>query len=122
MINEIIKKNCIQQIGILYSDLIISREEFVSTIKDLNNMGYYIVEISWWLHIKIDEENHISLGGPKDNLNNEYYWGETNFSRSFSSKELIINLREVLEYYDEFCSNDNYNLFPAITLDIAYKK
>jgi hypothetical protein len=63
---KVIEKSCIQQIGIDYADLIISRDYFVATIKELNKMGYYIVEISWWQHKRIGEESHyLNLDGTK---------------------------------------------------------
>ncbi len=121
MLNKIIEDKCIQQVGIEYAELIISNEEFVSFVKKMNEMSYKIVEISWWEHREIsNKENKTSMGGPIDIKNNKFYWGETNYCKTFDSKELTDNLKEVLDYYYEF--SEKIDLFPSITLDIAFGK
>ena len=123
MINRIIEDKCIQQIGVEYSDLIISNENFISFIKEINAIGYKIVDITWWEHKKIsDNDNKTSMGGPVDITNNKFYWGETNYSKTFASKGLVNNLKEVLDYYNDFSKNKKDDFFPSVTLDIAFNK
>ena len=122
MINEFKNKYLVQEIGIPYSDMIIAKEDFISAVKEINAFGYYIVEISWWKHNKIKQiEAEHSMGGPIDKNNNEYYFGETNHSKTFEKNSLNKNLEQVINYYLNFIRTDESDLLPALTLDIAYK-
>lgn len=123
MLCEFKKKYCVQEIGIPYSDMIISKEKFISAVKEINALGYYIVEVSWWKHNKIKQirDEHF-MGGPVDKNNHKYFFGETNYNKTFEKCSLVNNLQQVINYYLDFIKTDERDLLPALTLDIAFER
>jgi len=120
MLKKIINKYCIQQVGIGNAEIIISRDNFVSAVREISALGYLIASVDWFRHKKIseidDKLDTISMGGPTDKNNKEYFWAETNFGSDFESNNLPENMKVVLNYYEDFAKNDKYDLYPAITI------
>ena len=118
-IDDIIAKYCIQQVGIRYADMIVSRDNFVDAVNDFHQLGYRVVEVCWWQHSKIGEVlDNFSMGGPIDKQDEQYFWGETNLSKNFENYNWTENAEQVLKYFADFIKTDKHNLFPAITLAI----
>ena len=124
ILNEVIKKYCVQNIGIPYSDMIILRKNFIDAVTSFSELGYRIIEVSWWMHKEVDEcIDDISMGGPVDKNSSRFFWAETIMEgKKFETEELNKNLKEVVSYYYDFIKNDKNVLYPAITLDLAFKK
>ena len=121
--DDLVTKYCIQSVGIGYADMIISRDNFVDAVNDFYTLGYRIMEVSWWKHNKIGEVlDNFSMGGPIDKRNEEYFWGETNFNQNFENYYWAENLEEVVRYFCDFTRTDENDLFPSITLDVAFDK
>jgi hypothetical protein len=119
MLDEILKKYCVQKVGIIqYAEMIMSRQGFVSAVNELNAAGCHICDITWWKHRKIeDESDNISMGGPLDEKDKGYYWAETVIDgKDFEATDLSKNKEEVLVYYKNFIKDDKHDLYPAITI------
>lgn len=121
MLNDLIAKFCIQGNGIQYADMIIAKDNFITAVNGFNQLGLRIVEVSWWQHSKIGKVlDDFSMGGPIDKRDGEYFFGETNFGKTFENCSVAENLEQVIKYFLDFVKTDENNLFPAITLDIAF--
>jgi len=120
MLEKIIDKYCIQNVGIKYADMIISRDNFALAVEEFNGLGYYIAEITWWEHRHVNSVSKNSMGGPIDVRNNQFFFGECWLEgQDFDVCDLQNNLKEAKAY----CAIQfqAHNFYPAITLKIAFK-
>lgn len=101
-------------IGVGYSDIIVDNP--FDFVKDMVSMDYFVTEILWWERTAVCDSKHsIGHGGPKDPRDDNYYFSETDLSKSFtrdSSYDQIQNyLESIYHEYSQYC------LYPSFSIE-----
>ncbi len=111
-----IKSHRILKVGKPISPEYICVETIVDCPKDFINMVYshdcYISEIRWWHRTLISRGSEIGYGGPCDPRDpTNYYFAETDFSKSFVETCSAQDCYSYIEFMTETYSK--YDLYPA---------
>lgn len=111
---EYLSLHQIIDIGIEYSDIIVDNPfDFAD---DMASMHYFVTEILWWERTAVCNSKHsIGHGGPKDPRDDNYYFSETELSKSFTRNSTSDQIQNYLNFiYHEY---SQYCLYPSFSIE-----
>ncbi len=97
-----------------YAEILV--DDPIGFVKEILSRRARISEITWWEHIRIDEQNNsLGGGGPIDTRNKGYMWSEIyyiskKFEKSASEETVIEYINSVKEQYN------GHDIYPAFDI------
>ena len=109
---KILQNYIVQETG--EGEYLINLNDFQKITQLLDENGYTIKSLSFYYHAKVGEvANEKYYGGPLDENDSSYFWGETIYS--FETK----STKEAAEKLKEFTSSQDYRekMLPAVMIE-----
>lgn len=114
------KNAVLQYLGDDITDILIDRNLFFQFIAELQKQNVFIENIMWWEHKLKESKSDISLGGPIDERDERYIWGECcDLVKWFDSENIEVNKVEVLNYLKDI---ENQKLYLGLVPSVSIRK
>ncbi len=119
-LQNLIDKNGLLRLGENGADILLPSTQVVNLLHAFSENGFLIIEMTWWEHRKKGSISELSMGGPEDIRDKDFFWGESYEAAEFKCESLKLNVDDATFYYLECIKREVFNtrLIPAISVKL----